>query len=83
MLNLSAIAPGKGLEMSVLLERELIDFKYPTPFVLHYSNTHKERYENDPTYICGDQLDPDLAAHIYVTIEIVYLLAWETNIVSV
>ncbi|MFC1996932.1 aminoglycoside adenylyltransferase domain-containing protein [Chloroflexota bacterium] len=69
ILKISNIAPEKGLEMSILLEKELLDFQYPTPFSLHYSVTHKERYENDPTYLCGDGLDPDLAAHINVVIE--------------
>ncbi len=69
ILKMSDIAPEKGLEMSVLLEKELSDFKYPTPFELHYSVVHKESYENDPTYLCGNDIDPDLAAHISVIME--------------
>lgn len=55
------------LEMSILLEKELIEFKYPTPFELHYSSMHKERYLNNPDYLCRNENDPDLAAHLVVT----------------
>jgi predicted nucleotidyltransferase len=56
-----------GLEMSILLERHLKQFVYPTPFELHYSSLHKEKYSKDENYICGGLEDPDLAAHIVVT----------------
>lgn len=57
------------LEISILLEQELIDFTYPTPFELHYSEFHKERYMVDPNYLCAEGFDPDLAAHLVVTYE--------------
>jgi predicted nucleotidyltransferase len=56
-----------GLEMSILLERHLKQFVYPTLFELHYSSLHKEKYSNDENYICSGLEDPDLAAHIVVT----------------
>lgn len=64
LLELSENGPKKGFEMSVLLEYDTKNFKYPTPFVLHYSDYHKERYLNQSDYICGNFEDPDLAAHI-------------------
>lgn len=68
LLELSEIAPAKGLEMSIILQSELDNLKYPTPFELHYGDVLKEKYENDPGYMCGDDEDPDLVAHITVTI---------------
>lgn len=68
LLALDACAPVKGLEMSVVLRSVCMPFADPTPFELHYSNTHRESYQRD---LCGtcEQLqgvDPDLAAHITV-----------------
>lgn len=66
LLGLSENGPGKGFEMSVLLEKDAKNFTYPTHFVLHYSESHKDRYANQPEYICGGFGDPDLAAHITI-----------------
>jgi len=44
------------LEMSILLEKELRMFRYPTPFELHYSQMHRERYLEDEYYLCGDSV---------------------------
>jgi predicted nucleotidyltransferase len=66
LLQLSENGPKKGFEMSVLLENDTKIFKYPTPFVLHYSDYHKERYLNQLDYICGNLEDSDLAAHIVI-----------------
>jgi predicted nucleotidyltransferase len=54
------------LEMSIVLERYLKDFVYPTPFELHYFHP---KYLTDENYICGGEgfYDPDLAGHIVVT----------------
>ncbi len=69
LLELSVSAPEKGLEMSVVLQNELDNFKYPTPFELHYSKDWKEDYENNKIdYSKTECKDPDLAAHITVTI---------------
>jgi streptomycin 3"-adenylyltransferase len=67
LLDLSQAGPYKGFEMSVLLEKEVQNFRYPTPFLLHYSDFHKKRYLEIPEYICGGFEDPDLAAHIVIT----------------
>ncbi|MBS4172840.1 aminoglycoside adenylyltransferase domain-containing protein [Bacillus sp. FJAT-49736] len=60
---------GFRLEMSIILEKEVQEFQYPTPFELHYSEMHKERYLQDKDYLCSDGLDPDLAAHLVITYE--------------
>jgi streptomycin 3"-adenylyltransferase len=54
------------LEMSIILEKYLKDFIYPTPFELHFFHP---QYLVDDQFICGGEgfLDPDLAAHIVVT----------------
>ncbi|MEK5520544.1 MULTISPECIES: aminoglycoside adenylyltransferase domain-containing protein [Heyndrickxia] len=57
------------LEMSILLENYLVNFRFPTPFELHYSQMHREKYLQDSDYLCGDSVDPDLAAHLVVTYE--------------
>jgi len=57
----------KGLELSVVLESNVVDFVYPTPFEFHYSAHHKEKYKNNVNYFCGGFNDPDLAAHFVVT----------------
>jgi len=53
-----------GIELSVILEACLSNFTYPTPFELHYSAAHRDRYRSDDSYLCGGFEDPDLAAHI-------------------
>lgn len=54
------------LEMSIVLERYVEDFVYPTPFELHYFHPN---YLIDESYICGGEgfFDSDLAGHIVVT----------------
>lgn len=69
LINLSGNSARKGFEMSVLLENDTKNFKYPTPFILHYSDYHKDKYINQLNYICGNSEDPDLAAHIVVVRE--------------
>lgn len=66
LINLSEDGPEKGFEMSVLLEEDAKNFRYPTPFVLHYSNLYKDKYIKQPDFICSGSEDPDLAAHITV-----------------
>lgn len=59
-------APQKGFEMSVIHRNDAALLTHPTPFILHYSNAHRENYLHSPDYICGGWSDPDLAAHIMV-----------------
>lgn len=58
--------PKKGIEMSVILKKYAQHFEYPTPFELHYSDAHKDKYLNDRNYVCGDYVDYDLAAHMFI-----------------
>ncbi|WP_055668705.1 aminoglycoside adenylyltransferase domain-containing protein [Desnuesiella massiliensis] len=67
LLKLDKQGPRKGFEMSILLEEHAKNFKYPTPFVLHFSKEHKEKYERDYSYMCENGEDHDLAAHITIT----------------
>ena len=66
LLKLSEKGRKRSFEMSVLLEDDTKKFKYPTPFLLHYSDYHKERYLNQLDYMCGNLEDTDLAAHIVI-----------------
>ena len=54
------------LEMSIVLERYVKNFVYPTPFELHYFHP---TYLIDENYICGGEgfFDPNLAGHTEVT----------------
>ncbi len=67
LLKATDEAPPKGFEMSIIKQSELDNFKYPTPFELHFSNSHIAKYRTDPKYICGNDKDPDLAAHLVIT----------------
>ncbi|WP_028543257.1 aminoglycoside adenylyltransferase domain-containing protein [Paenibacillus taiwanensis] len=60
------IGSVRGIEFSVIVEHYLKSFVYPTPFELHYSDSHRERYITDESYLCGGYEDQDLAAHITV-----------------
>ena len=58
--------PKKGIEMSVVLKQFCTDFVYPTPFELHYGESHRTRYTADSSYLCQGE-DEDLAAHFTMT----------------
>lgn len=55
--ELSALAPPKGLELSIVDRSVLDPFVYPTPFLLHRGGNRNDE----------GGLDPDLAAHATVT----------------
>ncbi|MBR6185967.1 MAG: DUF4111 domain-containing protein [Clostridia bacterium] len=63
---LESEAPPKGLEMSVILEKNCRDIPCPVPFEIHYSSGHREEYERDGRGFCARMHgeDPDLTAHI-------------------
>ncbi len=69
LLSLDEHAPEKGFEMSVVLEKDCRHFTYPTPYVLHYSNSYRESCRADVRRHCETLhgVDPDLAAHFTVT----------------
>lgn len=58
--------PRKGIELSIVLEKHTKKFIYPTPFELHYSDSHRDRYLSDSNYLCGNLMDKDLAAHFTI-----------------
>ena len=68
VLELDAEGPAKGIEMSIVTRDVCDPFVYPTPFILHYSRAHTERYRKDPEdYIrTMNGTDKDLAAHFTV-----------------
>ena len=68
ILDINEYAPDNGIEMSFVLEKDCIDFVYPTPYQLHFSNYHKPFYINDMDgHINKLQgTDKDLAAHFTV-----------------
>lgn len=69
VVELNAAAPKKGIEMSVIRTEVCKPFVYPTPFELHFSNTHLEWYRTNPVeYIAKmNGVDRDLAAHVTIT----------------
>lgn len=83
LLEMERHCPPKGVEMSVVEEKYCRHFRYPTPFVLHYSNAHKDACKSDLEKYClmmqGE--DKDLAAHFTVTYQVGIVLCgkaiWE------
>ncbi|WP_434752212.1 aminoglycoside adenylyltransferase domain-containing protein [Paenibacillus amylolyticus] len=57
---------AKGFEISIVVESAVTSGQYPTPFEFHYSAYHREKYRNDPAYLCGGDEDPDVVAHMAV-----------------
>jgi len=57
----------QGIEMSIVLEKYLRNFVYPTPFELHYSNEHYEQYKSGQVDYSKQNYDEDLAAHFVIT----------------
>ena len=66
LLEFDQFSPAKGLEMSIMALKDTLKPQRPTPFFLHYSDFHKERYLSDANYICSGADDPDLLAHLSV-----------------
>ena len=56
----------KGFEISIVLESAVTRGQYLTPFEFHYSAYHRDKYRNDPDYLCGGHEDPDVVAHMAV-----------------
>ncbi len=67
-LSRSKYMPEKDFEFSVILQKYLEPFIYPTPFELHYSKMWKRDYELDKVDYTKQDDDPDLAAHITITL---------------
>ena len=64
----SASGPAKGIEMSIVTFDACRPFVYPTPYELHFSMGHLDRYRKDPErYILEMKgTDRDLAAHFTI-----------------
>lgn len=62
------LAPKKGLEFHVLLEKWTQNFIQPLPFDFHFSPMHWPDYQENPLqYVQQMQgTDPDLAAHLTI-----------------
>ncbi len=69
VLRLSESVPCQGIETSAVLVEDCLRPVHPIPFVLHFSETHRERYRTDPdAYLAVMRgTDRDLAAHFSVT----------------
>ncbi len=68
IVDANKIAPGKGIELSIVKQKYCKPFVYPTPFELHFSNAHKQWFADNPAdYIQKmNGTDKDLAAHFKV-----------------
>lgn len=68
ILQSKNLALAKGLEMSIVLQRDCRFFYYPTPYQLHYSPMHQKGYEENLKEYCNKMqgVDYDLAAHFMV-----------------
>lgn len=68
VVGLNALAPEKGIELSIVRKAVCKPFVYPTPFEFHFSIAHLEWYQRDPRdYVLKmNGTDIDLAAHIMI-----------------
>ncbi len=68
LLSINSNGPAKGLEMSIVLKKYTHNFLYPTPFELHFSNSHTNQCCNDIKTYCQQMngTDKDLAAHFTI-----------------
>lgn len=68
VVELNALAPSKGIELSIVRRYACKPFIYPTPFELHFSIEHLGWYKRDPyDYILKmNGTDKDLASHIMI-----------------
>jgi hypothetical protein len=53
-------------EMSIVTGETVKNMEYPTPFELHYSHEHRDRYEDGTFDWSAKQYDEDLALHFEV-----------------
>lgn len=58
---------SQNIELSILTLDVLNNFKYPTPYELHFSPDNKKSYENESIDLNSKDPDPDLAAHFVIT----------------
>ena len=68
LLAIESQCPPKGMEMSLVLEKDCRAFRYPTPYALHFSAMYREKCRADVEKFCREMhgVDRDLAAHFTV-----------------
>lgn len=68
VVKYNALAPAKGIEMSIVLRDVCNPFVYPTPFEFHFSSMHLKWYKDNPEDYIRKMRgnDADLAAHFTV-----------------
>ncbi len=65
-VQLAAPCPNP-LEVSVILQAALADFRHPTPFEFHYSSDFLDAFKAGTVDLTTPRRDPDLAAHLVIT----------------
>lgn len=68
LLAIESQCPPKGMEMSLVLEKDCRTFRYPIPYALHFSAMYREKCRADVEKFCREMhgVDRDLAAHFTV-----------------
>lgn len=68
VVQMNEKAPKKGLELSVVKREVCQEFRYPTPFELHFSPMHLNWFQTDPQgYVKNMKgTDKELAAHFNI-----------------
>lgn len=68
VVKLNQEAPPKGIELSIVKREYCNPFVYPTPYELHFSNTHLKWFtDNSKDYVEKmNGVDYDLAAHFTI-----------------
>lgn len=70
MVRLSEKAPpepSNGFDVSIVTLESLQNFKYPTPYELHFSSSNKQDFIKGSINFSIEKTEPDLAAHFVVT----------------
>lgn len=68
LMEIEHLGPKKGLEMSVVCEKDLRPPCFPMPYHLHYSKQHQKAAKENVSLYCDNMqgVDLDLTAHIMV-----------------
>ena len=66
ILDLAPDAPPKGVEFSVVLLEDTLNFVYPTPFEFHYGKGWHDDFLRGIIPAVTPQVDPDLAGHFVI-----------------
>lgn len=68
IVKFNSLAPAKGFEISLVKSEYCKPFVYPTPFELHFSPVHLDKFKASPEKYIKEMkgTDKDLAAHFTV-----------------